>query len=240
MNNPLHFVATSIATIYNESIQQSEYKHKSDHYSVSIRSHSKMVKTVGIDIGSQKCVLVADDAELVRTSTGSISRPTLVAFVAPQSRYVGEEAAAYIAGESTLPMLNVLLGKSLDEIKALEITAHIKPSLVATDNSEVVGVGMTYCGESKTFPINALGGMYIAKLWDRVVEVYGTDVNIAFSLPTSFSDTAAKALYDSCTIAGVDTSKVSIVDSSDSLLSTYSRKLSALRPAEKANLEVHL
>ncbi len=39
-----------------------------------------MIKTVGIDLGSQKTVIVADDGALVLTDTGGISRPTLVSF----------------------------------------------------------------------------------------------------------------------------------------------------------------
>ena len=56
---------------------------------------SKMVQTIGIDLGSQKCMLVADDADIVLTDTGSISRPTLVSFFG-KSRLVGEEAAPQV------------------------------------------------------------------------------------------------------------------------------------------------
>ena len=55
----------------------------------------QMVQTVGIDLGSQKCMLVADDADIVLTDTGSISRPTLVSFFG-KSRLVGEEAAPQV------------------------------------------------------------------------------------------------------------------------------------------------
>ena len=58
-------------------------------------SLSEMVQTVGIDLGSQKCMLVAEDADIVLTDTGSISRPTLVSFFG-KSRLVGEEAAPQV------------------------------------------------------------------------------------------------------------------------------------------------
>lgn len=54
-----------------------------------------MVQTIGIDLGSQKCMLVADDADIVLTDTGSIARPTLVSFFG-KSRLVGEEAAPQV------------------------------------------------------------------------------------------------------------------------------------------------
>lgn len=53
------------------------------------------VQTIGVDLGSQKCMLVADDADIVLTDTGSISRPTLVSFFG-KSRLVGEEAAPQV------------------------------------------------------------------------------------------------------------------------------------------------
>lgn len=58
-----------------------------------------MVQTIGIDLGSQKCMLVADDADIVLTDTGSIARPTLVSFFG-KSRLVGEEAAPQVMSQS--------------------------------------------------------------------------------------------------------------------------------------------
>jgi hypothetical protein len=46
------------------------------------KSSSAMATTrsVGIDIGSQKTIIVSDDGERILTSTGSMTRPTLVLF----------------------------------------------------------------------------------------------------------------------------------------------------------------
>jgi hypothetical protein len=38
------------------------------------------MRSVGIDIGAQKTIIVSDDGERILTSTGSMTRPTLVLF----------------------------------------------------------------------------------------------------------------------------------------------------------------
>ena len=35
---------------------------------------------VGVDVGSQKTIMIAEDAEIILTDTGSVSRPTLISF----------------------------------------------------------------------------------------------------------------------------------------------------------------
>ena len=65
------------------------------------------MKVVGIDIGSTKTMVVADDAEIILTSTGSISTPTLMCFFG-RTRLLGEEALPQILNENTIPYLNIL------------------------------------------------------------------------------------------------------------------------------------
>lgn len=82
-----------------------------------------MIKSIGIDIGSQKTILVADDGEIVRTSTGSVSFPTLISFQENSPRYIGDEA---ISGDTIISMINLLVGKSSNEIKSCEAFNHAK------------------------------------------------------------------------------------------------------------------
>lgn len=39
-----------------------------------------MKRSVGIDIGSQKTIIVSDDGERILTSTGSMTRPSVILF----------------------------------------------------------------------------------------------------------------------------------------------------------------
>ena len=61
--------------------------------SIVLQIGIRMITSVGIDLGSSKTVIVDDSADLVRTDTGGISRPTLVAFTG-RSRLSDEAAAA--------------------------------------------------------------------------------------------------------------------------------------------------
>lgn len=87
---------------------------------------------IGIDVGSQKTMMIAEDAEIILTDTGSVSFPTLFSFsetkysslkilknssnynlifvlvvYCNRLRLFGEEAAAQVS-ESTVPMINIL------------------------------------------------------------------------------------------------------------------------------------
>ena len=54
-------------------------------------------------------MVTADDAEIIRTSTGSVSFPSLVS-LSGQQRLVGEEAAPQVLNPNTLCYLDQLLG----------------------------------------------------------------------------------------------------------------------------------
>ena len=106
-----------------------------------------MVQTVGCDLGSQKTVIVADDADLVLTSTGGISRPTLIAFFG-RTRLVGEGAAPQISGDAAVPMLNTLLGRSEKDISANHYSRHRKVAIRPDDAGRLVA-DVQYCDETK-------------------------------------------------------------------------------------------
>jgi hypothetical protein len=125
---------------------------------------------IGIDIGSQKTVVVADDGDLVLTDTGGINRPTLVAFFG-KTRLVGEDAAPQISGDATVPLLNTLLGKSQQDVDASAFTRHRKVAIRADDGGRLV-CDVNYCDESKTVFTTALLGMFLAKTNARINEVY--------------------------------------------------------------------
>jgi len=197
-----------------------------------------MVQTIGLDLGSQKTVIVADDGDLVLTDTGSISRPTLVAFYG-RSRLVGEEAQPQIGGDGAVPMLNALLGRSVDDLQASVVTPHRKVPFHADADGRLCAT-VEYCNEKKTLHATALVGMFLAKTAARVYDVYAQQkdaLHFTFALPPDHKPAAARALKEACSIAGIDLSRVAVVDAADGLVAAYARKLSALKGPEKANVE---
>lgn len=191
---------------------------------------------IGIDLGSQKTVVVADNGDLVLTPTGGINSATLVAFFG-RTRLVGEDAAPQISGDATVPLLNALLGKSIAVVEASGFNKHRKVAIRSDDAGRLI-CDVNYCDEVKTFSTTALLGMFLAKTNARINEVYpASDVQLTFALPPAYSPSVARAVREGCTIAGIDLSKVTVVDASDGLVAAYNRKLQALRGPEKANLD---
>lgn len=201
-----------------------------------------MSKIIGIDLGSQKTMLVADDADIVLTQTGGTSVPTLVTFFG-STRLTGEEASSMSASDYTLPMINKLLGQSLEMVQNTPLSSHRKTIL--KELSSILSVEMDYCDEKEDFSIEALLGMFLAKLYERITELYGPETLLSFSCPPIATETEAlsepnpkfvSSLRDGCLIAGIDLKKVAIKDCFDCLIATYTRKVCGLREAEKESL----
>lgn len=180
-------------------------------------------------------MLVADDADIVHTDTGSISRPTLVSF-SGRSRLMGEEAAPQISSESTLTMFNQLLGRVSSDVDAS--TAPHRRMKLSDNTSGQLASDIYYCGNQESFTITSLVGMFLAKQAKRVTDVYGPETKYAFAVPpTNNGDTScARSIKEACHIAGIEADRVTFVDSTNSLVATYGRKLQALRGPEKEAL----
>lgn len=190
------------------------------------------MKVIGVDIGSQKTMMVADDGDIILTDTGSINRPTLVAFYG-KSRLVGEEAAPQISGDSTLSLLNILMGQSEDP--DTEIAVHRRVALSSSSSGLVVEVN--YNEKKETFSVTALLALFISKLSKRARAVYGEDIQLSFVLPPNRIASVPRAIKEACQIAEIDESTISFVDMVDSIVATYGRKLQALRGNERSQLE---
>jgi molecular chaperone DnaK (HSP70) len=194
-----------------------------------------MSVTIGIDIGTVKTMMVADDGEIVLTDTGSTSRPTLVAFNG-QRRLVGEEALPEISGENTVSMVNLLIGRAADGLTTVDSHRRLKP---AKGGSGVHTVTVNYSDNQEVFTSTAVLGMFLAKQFERIGAVYpAKKINLAFALPPSYDSSVARAVAEACLVAGVDLATVTFTDAADCLLATYGRKLLALRGADRTAVQV--
>jgi len=61
--------------------------------------------------------------------------------------------------------------------------------------------------------------------------------SLIFTLPPTASSSMKKAILQACEISGIDTTNVSIKDSSESLVKTYGRKILGVREVERAGIE---
>jgi hypothetical protein len=172
---------------------------------------------------------------------GSTCRATLVAFN-DRERYCGEEAFAHIMGDSTVPMFNQLMGKTLAEVKASDELSMLHRKVpITADSGDRLQAEILYGNERKPFHITALTGMYLAKLNNRIKEdTPGCITHISLALPVHHKNmpSVERAYKEACTIAGFDMSKVFFTDAADCLVATYTRKLSGLAPSDRSYLEV--
>lgn len=195
------------------------------------------MKSIGIDFGSQKTTIVSDDGSLVLTDTGSISRPTLVSFY-DKTRLVGEEAQPHAMSENTLPYLNAMIGKNIQEIRDMSFYSYSKLNLTENDQG-IICTDFDYCGNKETFPLQAVLAIFLAKQIERIQNVYPNETfRLTFALSHRSYPRIERALLDACSIAGFDTSLVACKDVADCLATTYSKKLSGLKIPEKSFLSV--
>lgn len=190
----------------------------------------------GIDIGSQKIILTDQEGEIIRTDTGSVVFPNLIAFF-NKSRLVGEEALPHITGENTVSMLNLLIGKSTNELKSEGILRHLRCQLPDSDNvNEIGSIGVNYCDEQQYFSPTALMAMLISTFYARVKDLRGPDIKLAFALPPDANVSVKRAIKESCVIAGVSLDQVVTQDASECLVKAYNRKVSTIRDPERSVL----
>lgn len=195
-----------------------------------------MASVFGIDIGAQKIIFIDQDGEIVRTDTGSVIFPNLIAFFG-RSRLVGEEALPHITGENTISMINLLIGKSSRELKSLSILKHLRCQIADQEHLDSIGaLTVNYCDEQQNFTPTALLAMLITALYTRVKDLTGSDIHLAFSLPPDSSPSVKRTVQESCVIAGINLDKVVMQDAVECLVKAYSRKISAIRDPERAAL----
>jgi hypothetical protein len=151
-----------------------------------------MVLTVGIDLGSSKTVLVADDGELVRTDTGSVAVPSLLAF-ADGSRYTGDEAASFPYGPGRLPLLPLAVRDAPAALLAPAAAhkaffEHCPTAFQLQGEGEyetAVYCGIPYGADSVSLSAPALLAVLVGQHARRIDAVYAESppVRLAFVLP---------------------------------------------------------
>jgi hypothetical protein len=133
-------------------------------------------------------------------------------------------------------MMNLLLGKNIEEVKSSAFTSHRKAKISNDDKGRLLAE-INYKDEKSNVFITSLLGMFLAKTVARITDVYGPTVKLSFALPSDYNSSVPRAVREACTIAGIDLKIVSTIDASDCLVATYARKIQGLRAPEKASLE---
>lgn len=189
---------------------------------------------VGLDLGSQKTMIVAEDGDIVRTDTGSVSRPTLIS-LSGKKRLFGEEAFAQLSAEGTIALLNLMVGRNIDEINTLSCFSHRKIVVESDEQGRLVANVPRSEGNVK-FHVTSLLGMYLAHLNQQISSAYGHQTAFCFPLYPNYSTNAVRAYKEACEIAGIAGERVFTFDAADCLVATYARKIHGLGGAEQVGL----
>ncbi len=186
------------------------------------------VRSVGIDLGSSKTVLIADDGDLVLTATGGVSRPSVLCFQG-RSRYIDEEAASQNRADSIIKAFNLYL-------EGKDSSCSIPEA--AIDDAGRVTFPIQYNDDCTDMSATSVLGMFLAKQIARVDEVYPAEkVKLAFVLSPIASVSAATTIKQACCVAGVPLERVSTVNKAEALKIAYTRKVQALQAGERSALE---
>lgn len=194
------------------------------------------VESVGFDLGSGKTVICLDDADLVLTATGGISRPSLCSFFG-RSRLFGEEAAAQSSSENTVGVNFDLIGRSFNACTSSTLYSHRKTKL-SIGTSGRVCLSVNYNEEQIEVDTSALLAMFLANQEQRIQQVVSNKTaNLCFVCPPDSPPDVSRTIREACDIASIASERVHIVDKVDSMVTTYGRKLQGLRPIEISNLK---
>ena len=148
-----------------------------------------------------------------------------------------------MAGESTVTMINVLLGKRLSELNVTDPTSmkHRKVA-IEEDESGRLTAEVAYGDAKKKLHVTALMGMFLAQLKKRLGEETkeAEEVIISLALPPNHAKdpSVERAYREASTIAGIVASNLFVADATDCLVATYTRKIAGLNPSEREHLEV--
>ena len=148
-----------------------------------------------------------------------------------------------MAGESTVTMINVLLGKRLCELNVTDPTSmkHRKVAIEEDEGGRLTAE-VAYGDAKKKLHVTALMGMFLAQLKKRLGEETkeAEEVIISLALPPNHAKdlSVERAYREASTIAGIVADKLFVADATDCLVATYTRKIAGLNPSEREHLEV--
>jgi molecular chaperone DnaK (HSP70) len=153
----------------------------------------------------------------------------------------GEEAFAQVASESTVGLLNVLVGRTIDEVHSLTSChcLHRKIHVLVDEQGRLLVDVQRSNGDPAPLRLHvtSLLAMYLSHIHAQLVAaVRPAQALVCFALYPHHSPRVARAYHDACAIAGIPLENVRLVDASDALVTTYARKVSGLGGAEALGL----
>lgn len=165
------------------------------------------MSVVGIDFGTQNCVIAVAQKGGIDVITNDVSRrqtPCMVAFT-DRERCIGEAALTQYQRNIQNTIVNVknLLGMTGTEADFQEEIKDL-PFKITED----IQIEVLHGGEPKKFTPVALAGMILQKLkeiTDQAPQVEGKAMkDVVISVPGFWTDHQRRAMIDACSVAGLN------------------------------------
>ena len=185
----------------------------------------------GVDIGASKTIVVREDGEIMLEPTGSPQRPSMLSFVEGQ-RFIGEGAIPHTLNANTIKLLPFLLGKNNAAVMDSDVSAYFQLPWAESDDASS-GMARVSMADG-AYTTTEVYGMYLAQLRG----VIPADGKLVFTIPVGADATYRRAIYEACTIAGMEEAElkaVQFVPSDQALVHTLERKMAALFAKSKGD-----
>ncbi|EQC41602.1 hypothetical protein SDRG_01561 [Saprolegnia diclina VS20] len=158
---------------------------------------------IGIDLGSQRCVVARPSGEIVLNELGGMTTATLVAFK-DKERLLGEAAVLSSSTNpaNTVDHINMFLGKSHQEVLA-QMAAFPCPraAYVQTASGEAAAQVQYNNGEKLFTPVQLLA-MVFGKIGSNVQTTPLENILVGIAVPSGWGDAEKRAVLQAAKIAG--------------------------------------
>ncbi|RHY95118.1 hypothetical protein DYB37_007353 [Aphanomyces astaci] len=162
---------------------------------------------IGLDIvssnrGSKQCVVARPSGDIVLNELGGMTTATLVSFK-DKERLLGEAAvlASSTNPKNTVDYLNLLLGKTLDQVVAQLSAFPCQRSNFTVNAAGLPVASVDYNGATTEFSPVQLMAMLLAKIGRNVTADVAT-LKLGVAIPPRWTDAEKSALLQAIKIAG--------------------------------------
>ncbi|CAK4375705.1 unnamed protein product [Aphanomyces euteiches] len=157
---------------------------------------------IGLDIGSQRCVVARPSGEIVLNELGGMTTATLVSFK-DKERLLGEAAVLASSTNPTnmIDYLNLLLGKTYDQAAAQLERFPSQRATIKTDEQGDPVVEIQYNNDTTHFTPVQLMAMLLGKI-GRNVHPSPSTLKLGVAIPNDWDVAEKSALLRAAKIAG--------------------------------------
>ncbi|OQR83021.1 hsp70-like protein [Achlya hypogyna] len=164
---------------------------------------------IGIDLGSQRCVVARPSGEIVLNELGGMTTATLVSFK-DKERLIGEAAvlASSTNPTNTVDHINMFLGKSHAEVLEQMATFPCPRAAYVMNQAGQAAAAVSYNDAEQHFTPVQLLAMVLGKLGSNVKNTPLANIRAGIAVPSGWGNAEKEAILEAAKVAGFGASGV--------------------------------